>query len=521
MSKDGLHSGPERNAQLRFRDAFRTVRPFITALAVIALAAVLVFAIYFTELGLQWITFLAGVLVAAILAEATRVSRIEWLATLRSAKLSAVKDKLERETRLRKMAEAAIAANKPKLQLIDEAIPTMVALIDTEGHCQYHNRAFMEWLHLRPEHIHGQHIRKILGPKVYQETATEVRQSLDGHPVRYERTQRMADGALYRLHVEHLPQFAEDGKVTGFFMLIDDITSPEDVHQPQVAAAKAVTLPARFTEEHAPAHDSASPQDTFVDAFSEHLTGNKDARHIKAAIENGEFQLYCQLISPLREVAGEAEHYEILVRLLEEEEGMMPPGAFFPLAERYGLMPHLDRWVVQHVTKWAAHQPARTDNRQSMFFINVSGATIADPGFPEFLALTLLEYGVPSERFCFEVADAELASKSAFVAEFVRRVRECGCRVAISCFGHDRISFDLIRGFRVDYFKIDGNIIFNVLRDPVTLAKITAIDKVAKKLGVKTIAELVEDEETIAKLKEIGIDYAQGFGISRPRPLGE
>jgi EAL domain-containing protein (putative c-di-GMP-specific phosphodiesterase class I) len=335
--------------------------------------------------------------------------------------------------------------------------------------------------------------------------------------VHYEQTQRMPDGALYRLHIEHLPQFADDGKVAGFFMLINDITSPEDVHQAPAAEAKEAT--AHGEAVHTPVHDGASPQDSFVDAFAEQITGQKDAKHIRAAIENGEFQLYCQLISPLGEGTGESEHYEILVRLLEEEEGMMPPGAFFPLAEKYGLMPHLDRWVVQHVAEWASHQPAREHNKDSMFFINIAGATIADPGFPEFLELTLLEYGIPSNRFCFEIPDAELASNSALAAEFARRTRQLGCRIAISCFGHDRISFDLIRGFRVDYFKIDGSIIFNILRDPVNLAKITAIDNVAKKLGVKTIAELVEDEETIAKLKELGIDYAQGFGISRPRPL--
>ncbi|MDP1634036.1 MAG: EAL domain-containing protein, partial [Gallionellaceae bacterium] len=462
--------------------------------------------------------FLAGVLVTAILAEATRVSRIEWLASLRMARLTATREKLEHETILRKSAEASIAANKSKLQLIDESIPTMIALIDAEGHCQYHNRALMEWLHLRPEHIHGQHIRKVLGPKAYQESATAIRQSLDGHPVHYERTQHMADGAVYKLRIEHLPQYAEDGKVTGFYMLMDDITSPEDVHG---LPATPGTEPPPAAETQLPFHDGVSPQDSFVDAFSEQIAGRTDVGQIRAAIENGAFQLFCQLISPLKEDAGLAEHYEILVRLLEEEEGMMPPGAFFPLAEKFGLMPHLDRWVVQHVAQWAAHQPEHEEGGESIFFINVSGATIADPGFPEFLQLTLLEHGVPGTRFCFEITDAELAAQTASIAAFARQVREQGCSIAISCFGHERVSFDLIRGFRVDFFKIDGSIIFNILRDPVDLAKITAIDSVSKKLGVKTIAELVENEETIAKLKEIGINYAQGFGISRPRPLAE
>lgn len=505
---------------MKARVIFRTVQPYISALAVIFTAGALVFAIYFTELGMQWITFLGGVLVAAILAEATRVSRLEWIATRRSAQLSASKDKLERETKLRKLAEETLAASKPRLQLIDEVLPTMIALFDAAGQCRYHNRAFLEWLHLRADQVRDQHIRKILGVGVYQETATSVRQSLDGHRVRYERTQKMPDGAVYKLAVEHIPQFSEDGKVTGFYMLMNDITAPGDLHQTGVEARPVPTggtpaEPVRMPE-------VTASQDRFIESFSEQISGHKDALNIKAAIEKGDFSLYCQLISPLMSESGEAEHYEILVRLIEEEEGMMPPGAFFPLAEKYGLMPHLDRWVVQHVTAWASHQNSQDEKRKrSLYFINLAAATIADPSFPEFLQLTLLEYGVPGAILCFEIPNAELVAKPAVVAEFAQRIRQCGCLVAISGFGHDRISFDLIRGFQVEYLKIDGNIIFNIHRDPVELAKITAINRVAKLIGVKTIAELVESEETIARLREVGIDFAQGFGISRPRPLAE
>jgi PAS domain S-box-containing protein len=502
---------------MKLRVIFRAVRPFFSAIAVIATATVLVAAIYLTALGLQWVTFLGGVLVAAILAEATRVSRLEWLATLRIARLTATKEKLERETDLRKLAEAALASGKPRLHLIDEILPTMVALVDPEGQCRYHNRAFAEWLHLRPDHILGQHIRKILGSNVYQESATSVRQSLDGHHVQYERTQKMPDGTVYRLHVEHIPQFGEDGKVTGFFMLINDITSPGDLRRPDIEAR-----PGGNAEIPAPGHEGMTNQDTFVETFSEQISGQTDVKNIKAAIEKGDFSLYCQLITPLAIASGEAEHYEILVRLIEEEEGMMPPGAFFPLAEKHGLMPHLDRWVVQHVTAWASRQSAPDEKRKnSLFFINLSGATIGDPGFPEFLQLTLIEYGLPGAALCFEIPNSELTLRPVVVAEFAQKIKQCGCLVAISGFGHDRISFDLIRGFRIEFLKIDGSIIFNILRDPVELAKITAVNRVAKSIGVKTIAELVENEETIAKLKEVGIDFAQGFGISRPRPLSE
>jgi EAL domain-containing protein (putative c-di-GMP-specific phosphodiesterase class I) len=257
-----------------------------------------------------------------------------------------------------------------------------------------------------------------------------------------------------------------------------------------------------------------------VESFSEQISGQKDALNIRAAIEKGAFSLYCQLITPVTIDSGEAEHYEILVRLIEEEEGMMPPGAFFPLAEKYGLMTHLDRWVVQHVTEWASNPNALDEKKKnSVFFINLSGASIGDSSFPEFLQLTLMEYGVPGAALCFEIPNSELSLHPAVVAEFAQRIRQCGCQVAISGFGHDRISFDQIRGFQVEFLKIDGNIIFNILRDPVELAKIVAINRVARSIGVKTIAELVENEETIAKLREVGIDYAQGFGISRPQPL--
>src|SRR4030067_259068 len=276
---------------------FRAVRPFISALAVIATAAALVFAIYYTELGTQWIMFLAGILVAAMLAEATRVSHAEWVALRRTAQLSSLKDKLERGMQLRKRGEGVHAASKPRLHLIDEVVTTMVAFIDIEGRCQYHNRAFLAWLHLRSEQIHGRHMREVLGARVYQETATAVRQSLDGHPVHYERMQKMPDGAIYRLSVEHIPQFGEGGKVIGFYMLMNDITSPGDAHRSGQPESKFKELTHAASDDlHASGHDGKSSQDMYIDSFSEQISGQKDANRILAAIEKGEFRLFCQMI---------------------------------------------------------------------------------------------------------------------------------------------------------------------------------------------------------------------------------
>ncbi len=486
---------------------YRLVRPYLSAVATVATSAALVFAIYFTEIGPQWTTFLAGLLVASILAEASRVSRSEWLLTRRTAQLAAMKDKLEHLMLQHRQGEENLAAAQSRLHLMDEDLSVMIALIDSEGRCRYHNHAFRNWLHLRSEQINDRLLREILGSKVYADMAILIRQSLDGQAVRYERTHTMPNGAVYRLSMEHVPQLDGKGKVTGFYMLADDLTGRGDLTAPVAGAAQ----------------DSQPEQDLFIDTLSEQVTGRKDAgRRMFSAIENGEFSLYCQLIAPLNPGSGESEHYEILIRLNEEEQNLMPPGAFFPLAEKHGLMPYLDRWVVRHVMQQATTRKQHGLQQQSpTYFINVASSTLCDPEFPVFLAEMLQEHGVAGSTLCFEVPDREFALANAAVAEFVRRINACGCRIALCGFGRDGVSFSSIRGFRVEYLKIDGGVILEVLRDPVELAKVAAIARVAKKIGVKTIAEMVESDETIARLRGAGVDFAQGFAISHPRSLGE
>ncbi len=490
---------------MRVIKLFHTVRPFITAIAIITAAVVLVVTVYFTRVTIPWAAFLTGVLVAAVLAEATRVTRAEWSLVRRTAQLSTLKDRFEREVQLRRSAEEAVFAGKARLTLIDEVLPTMIALVDAEGCCRYHNRAFRNWLKLRPEQIDGRHINEILGAKVYQEIASYVRQALDGHLVKYERTQTMSNGAVYKLAVEHIPQFAKGGKAAGFYMLSDDITEPGD------ALA------------YASAHIGKANQELYVNAFSEEVTGQKGAgAEIVTAIEKNEFRLFCQKITPLAQETGAAECHEILVRLREEEERMMPPGAFFPMAEKHGMLSHLDRWVVQKVTERAALQiQQKTWQEGSVFFINLAEATIADHSFPDYLEVTLAEYGVPGSVLCFEIPNAALGAQRNEIAELAQRIKLHGCRMALSGFGRDKVSFDLIRGFQVEYLKIDGTVILNMMRDAVQLAKVASINKVAKQIGVKTIAEFVENNDIVVRLKELGVDYAQGFGISQPRPLGD
>lgn len=481
------------------------IRPSISAIAILSINAVLVFAVYFTLFSLPWIAFLSGVLVAAVLAEATRLSRAEWQLQRRNSQLKLLKEKYDRETQLRKIAEDFAAETKTRIRLIDEVIPTLVAFVDAEGHCRYHNRAFRNWLHLRAEQIDGHHLNSILGAKVYQEIASYIRQAMDGHVVKYERVQKMPNGAVFKLAVEHFPQFDETGKAVGFYMVSDDITGPGDV------AA------------HPDAQGGATNQQLFVDSFSEHVTGREDAGvEIVSAIEQNKFRLYSQLILPLAASHASASCHEILVRLAEEEEGMMPPGAFFPLAEKHGMMAKLDRWVVQHVADHVALLKQNAKWKEgTVYFINVAEATINDHDFPDYLEIILLEHGVTGEKLCFEITNSGLLLESEQTAKFAKRVRQLGCKIALSGFARDRVNFDLIKDFHVDYLKIDGSVILHILNDPVQLAKVVAINDVAKKIGVKTIAEFVENDQIKAKLDEVHIDFAQGFGIAQPQPLGE
>ena len=500
----------------------KIIQPFVSGLAIISLIAVLIFSIYFIGHDRLWIIFLTGILIMAVLAEAANVSNAERVIIRRDEQLKDSKNKLSYESKLRESAEKEIAANKSRLILVDEELPIMVALIDSGGMCQYYNRAFMEWLHLQPQQIIGQNIRSVLGTKIFREVATAIRQSLDGHPVHYERIQKMPDMKDHRLFIEHLPRFNEKGEVTGFYMLVNDITSPGNADlSGQLISDKVQTRPVNNLDL---THDIKTNQNKFVaDPFSSPITENdKNTRGLLNAIENGEYCAFCQLITSITTDSARVEHYEVLVRLIGAENKVMLPGEFFPLAEMNGHMLHLDRWVIEHIIEWTSRQNLLEKNRKnSIFFINVSDDTISDASFPEFLTTTIREHDIPSTALCFEIPAVGLILRNQDIAKFVQQIKKCGCRVAISGFGQDPVLFDLIQGFEIDFLKIDGGIIRNILHDPVDLTAVRIINRTAKEIGVKTIAESVESEEIIAKLRKIGVHFVQGHGISRPQPLVE
>jgi EAL domain-containing protein (putative c-di-GMP-specific phosphodiesterase class I) len=252
--------------------------------------------------------------------------------------------------------------------------------------------------------------------------------------------------------------------------------------------------------------------------MSQELTGWSDpSARLRQALDRDELQLYCQPILSLR-LPGGFVMAEVLVRLREEETLMLPPGDFLPVFEHFGMMPELDRWVTSHVARWLAG--ARPGGFRS-FSVNLSVQTIGDPEFPDFVAAELRNMNIPPASLTFEIEEASVLARTGSSAEFAVAVKAIGCKVAIDGFGQRSVSFAPLKALRVDYVKVDGSIVRNLLRSSVAEQKLKAIVRVGEAIGVGVIAECVEETDILARLKLLNVGYAQGFGIARPAPIAQ
>jgi EAL domain-containing protein (putative c-di-GMP-specific phosphodiesterase class I) len=210
----------------------------------------------------------------------------------------------------------------------------------------------------------------------------------------------------------------------------------------------------------------------------------------------------------------------LLIRMRDEEQNLVPPGTFLPIAERFGLMPDIDRFVVRKALAVCVAARA-TANAASLplLCINLSRASIEDRSFPEFVARALQQNGVSGQALCFEIADNDAIACVADAARLARELKPVGCRFSLDGFGRLGVGFDNIKTLPLDFLKIDGSIILQILRVPEALAKVRAIQRVCKVIGIRTIAEMVESDEVKERLRAVEVDYAQGFGIAQPRPF--
>jgi len=241
------------------------------------------------------------------------------------------------------------------------------------------------------------------------------------------------------------------------------------------------------------------------------------AAGLKQAIENDGLMLVAQPIVRLGLGDQSISHYEILLRLKSEDSVYLPPGAFIPAAERYGLMSMIDQWVVQNTLEALRDVAGPVDGRR--FNINLSGHSLADDAFQHQLRHMLKGTTIPADSLCFEITETAVISNLGRAKHFVGELRDMGCRIALDDFGCGLSSFSYLKQFPLDYIKIDGSFITNIAADETDRAIVEAINNVGHVCGLETVAECVEDEAQLGRLIDLQIDYAQGLAVGPPKPL--
>ncbi len=243
---------------------------------------------------------------------------------------------------------------------------------------------------------------------------------------------------------------------------------------------------------------------------------------IHKALEEDRFCLHYQSIAPIDGRDERGDHFELLIRMVDEAGKPVPPMAFIPAAERFHLMPAIDRWVVRTAFRtFATAYAAPGRRRLSTASINLSGATITDPNFLDYVRAQFAEHGVPPQQICFEVTETAAIANLTRATQFITEMKRLGCRFSLDEFGSGMSSFAYLKNLPVDYLKIDGGFVKDMHNDPIDCAMVEAIHRIGHVMGIATIAEFVENDEILAKLRAIGVDYAQGYGVARPRPLDE
>jgi diguanylate cyclase (GGDEF)-like protein/PAS domain S-box-containing protein len=238
---------------------------------------------------------------------------------------------------------------------------------------------------------------------------------------------------------------------------------------------------------------------------------------ITSAVEDNRLELFYQPIIGIGEPSGDRPgHYELLLRMRDENGDLVQPDQFIPAAERYNMMSTLDRWVVRESLSKLADR--NTDGKSARFTlaINLSGTSLSEDRFLEFVIDELKQQQLPEGAICFEITETAAISNLSRVVHFMQALKKLGCKFSLDDFGSGLSSFTYLKNLPVDYLKIDGQFIRNVVENSVDESMVRAINQVGQAMGIETIAERVENREVLDKLGELGVSFAQGYYIARP-----
>jgi diguanylate cyclase (GGDEF)-like protein/PAS domain S-box-containing protein len=239
------------------------------------------------------------------------------------------------------------------------------------------------------------------------------------------------------------------------------------------------------------------------------------AARINNALEEGRFELFRQTILPLQHTE-EGAHYELLLRMRDETGKIVAPDNFITAAERYGITPSIDRWVIENAFRWLVSE-ADERARLSMCSINLSGQSLGDDKFLPYVIDQFHRSGLDATKICFEITETAAIASFSQANRFIQALKELGCKFALDDFGTGLSSFGYLKHFPVDFLKIDGSFVKEILHDPIDREMVRSINEIGHLTGKQTIAEFAENNEIINMLRSLGVDYAQGYGVSQPQ----
>ncbi|QYG10151.1 EAL domain-containing protein [Janthinobacterium sp. PAMC25594] len=248
---------------------------------------------------------------------------------------------------------------------------------------------------------------------------------------------------------------------------------------------------------------------------------------LNEAFTHDYFRLYAMPIVHLHD--SEEHHDEVLIRIRNGKGDLILPGVFIPAAERYDMMLSIDRWVIravcQHIQSVRDSLPplaALAESRRrapALYSVNLSGMSLADPGLHDYITAQFVQYAIAPEQICFEITETAVIANLPKAQVFMRQLKAMGCRFSLDDFGSGFSSFGYLRALPVDYLKIDGIFVRGIATNAINRAMVKAINEVGHVMGLQTVAEYVENAETLAVIRELGIDYAQGYAVGGLRPL--